>query len=192
METPMAEEEPFPPLIGFRSQKAAQVCAYFASSGGTVEKLKLIKLVYLAERQFIAEHGHPMLYDELFSLPHGPICSSALNGIDGKLKNHAWANFIVRRGNDVSAAKKFERGDFDQISKAELAVLEKIWARFKDMSASEIRKYTHENCPEYTEIERGRIPITYKELFKAVGEKYPDQAEDEILQYRKTEALLTV
>ena len=37
------------PLVGFRSRKAAQLCAYFAGkNAGTIEKLKLIKLLYFA------------------------------------------------------------------------------------------------------------------------------------------------
>ena len=57
--------------------------AYFAlKSGGVIEKLKLIKLIIFRER-FLSEYHHPMLFDELYSLPHGPICSSTLNGIDG-------------------------------------------------------------------------------------------------------------
>jgi uncharacterized phage-associated protein len=72
------------PLVGFKLKKAAQLAAYFSvQSEGLIEKLKLIKLIYLTERRFIANHKHPMLYDELYSLPHGPICSSTLNGIDG-------------------------------------------------------------------------------------------------------------
>src|SRR5690349_9448667 len=87
----------YAPLVGFKSRKAAQLCAFFAiKAGGLIEKLKLIKLVYLAERTCLKDWHRPILFDELFSLPHGPICSSTLNGIDGAVHAEMWAEFIAR------------------------------------------------------------------------------------------------
>ena len=54
---------PFPMLIGFQSEKAAQIAAYFAVlSGGQIEKLKLIKLMYLADREKMRQFDRPMFY----------------------------------------------------------------------------------------------------------------------------------
>jgi len=76
----MMANDLFDPLNGFQSRKAAQIAASFAiKSGGRIEKLKLIKLIYLSERQFASDHDRPMLYDEFYSLKDGPICSSSLN-----------------------------------------------------------------------------------------------------------------
>src|SRR2546430_9961324 len=108
------------PLIGFRTRKAAQICAYIAlKSGGIIEKLKLIKLVYLSERSFLGSYRTPMLFDELYSLPHGPICSSTLNGINGAVHDEVWSEYIARNGNLVIAFKKFDRGSLDEISRSE-------------------------------------------------------------------------
>jgi uncharacterized phage-associated protein len=97
-------------IVGFRSRKAAQICTYFAlQSEGLIEKLKLIKLVYLSERACLALNHRPMLFDELFSLPHGPICSSTLNGIDGEIHGHIWDDFVARNSNEIVALKKFTR-----------------------------------------------------------------------------------
>jgi uncharacterized phage-associated protein len=188
----LGEEDKFPALAGFKASKAAQQCAYFAAQERAgVEKLKLIKLIYLAEREFVSRHGHPMLYDELFSLPHGPICSSTLNGINGENNSDVWSSYIKRSGKVVTPTKSLARSDLDQVSDAEIDVLETIWKQFGHMTSSEIRRYTHDHCPEYTEIEKGRIPISYSELFVALGEQFPQEAEDEIRRFRKAEALLS-
>ncbi len=74
------------PSAGFRSQKTAQICAFFASRNRSpIDKLKLIKLIYFSEREFLSKYNNSMLFDEFYSLPHGPICSNALNGINGRL-----------------------------------------------------------------------------------------------------------
>jgi uncharacterized phage-associated protein len=157
------------PLIGFRSRKAAQICTRFAlRSGGGIEKLKLIKLVYLAERKFLREHLHPMLFDELFSLPHGPICSSTLNGINGWLHNNNWDELLTRNGNHIWAAKELSRDDLDEVSDAEIDVVDAVWTEHGAKTASQLRNYSHDNCPEYTELEEGRIPISYREILEAL------------------------
>jgi uncharacterized phage-associated protein len=180
------------PLVGFRSRKAAQICAYFAlQSTGIIEKLKLIKLVYLAERRFLKEWRQPILFDELFSLPHGPICSSTLNGIDGLLHEDIWGDFVSRNGNQIVANKKFSRGDLDEISDAELEALKATWRRFGHLTASQLRNYSHDHCPEYTET-TGRIPISYRELLEAVGasDREAESVEREIAELRREKSAL--
>lgn len=179
------------PLAGFRSRKAAQLSAFFAVlSEGTIEKLKLIKLIYLTERQFLGEHYHPMLFDELYSLPHGPICSSTLNGIDGVIHGATWDSFIARNGNLVVAMKRFVRDDFDELNNAEIRVAEAIWKQFGRMTASQLRNYTHDNCPEYTETQRRRIPISYRDVLAALGVEEAEQVDREIGERRRVNSLL--
>lgn len=181
-----------PVLVGYMSRKAAQICAYFAKlSGESIEKLKLIKLIYLAEREFLKRHGHPMLWDEMFSLPHGPICSNTLNGINGELDQKDWSEFIVRLSNrDVSSLIEAKRDQLDEISNAELDVLNGVWESFGWMSAPQIRNYTHKNCPEYTELEQGRLPISYKDVFEALGEPNAAELEDDIVELRRAQSIL--
>ena len=162
------------PLVGFRSRKAAQLCNYFAmKSEGMIEKLKLINLLYFAERKFLSENHYPMLFDEYYSLPHGPICSSALNGIDGIIHEEIWDNYIARNGNIVVAIKSLTRDELDEVSDVELSVVDEVWKELGHMTASQLRNYSHLNCPEYTETE-GRIAISYKQILRALGEKDAD------------------
>jgi uncharacterized phage-associated protein len=180
------------PLVGFRSRKAAQICTYFAlENGGLIEKLKLIILVYLSERACLAENHRPMLFDELFSLPHGPICSRTLNGIDGEIRGHIWDDFVARNGNEIVALKKFTREDFDEISDAEMDILERTWGEFGHMTASQLRNYSHDHCPEHTET-AGRIPISYRDLLEALGasDAEAELVDREISEFRREESAL--
>lgn len=180
------------PLVGFQSRKAAQLCVFFAlkSGRGTIEKLKLIKLAYLSERECLGRHRHPMLFDEFYSLPHGPICSSTLNGINGVIHEDTWGEFLARNGNIVVALKSFARDDLDELSDAEIDVLESIWREFGGMTASQLRNYSHDNCPEYTEIESGRIPITYREVLEALGDPQAEDVDRDISEMRRAESVL--
>jgi len=180
------------PVAGFQSRKAAQLCAFFAlkSPKCMIEKLKLIKLIYMAERAFVAENHMPMLYDELYSLPHGPICSSTLNGINGVIDVDMWQDFIARHGNIITPVRSFGADDFDELSEAEMEVAEAIWAQFGHMSASRIRNYSHDHCPEYTETLSLRIPIQYRDILEAMGDTDADVVEREIRDIRRAEGML--
>lgn len=181
------------PLVGYKSRKAAQLCAYFAvKDGGMIDKLKLIKLIYLTERKCLAEWHRPMLFDEMFSLQHGPICSNTLNGIDQAFQKPLWEGFIKRHGNKVVATKKLSRDDLDEISDAEFDIVEDIWRRFGGYTASRLRNFTHDNCAEYTDVTSGRIPISYKEILEAlrVSAEDAEAIEREISELRREESAL--
>jgi len=57
----------------FKVRKAAQVGAYFAfQQGGSINLMKLVKLVYLANRNAMAKYDYPIFDDHMVSMPHGP------------------------------------------------------------------------------------------------------------------------
>ena len=174
------------PSVEFDSNKAAQICAYFASqNNGDIDKLKLIKLVYLSEREFLSNYNHPMLFDNFHSLPRGPICSNTLNGINGKFHDMTIWDEYIKRNNDgdlVVAVRPIERDELDHISNAEFNILEKVWNQFSAMTPTEISNYTHDNCPEYKETNTSN-PITYFQILEALGEEDAEEIANDISEY---------
>lgn len=158
------------PALSFDHDKAVQIIAHFLrKSGGEADKLKLIKLVYLAERLSLEKRGRTINFDDYFSLPHGPVASTALNGIDGKFDDQAW--------NSISLAKNRKRVSLmtdpgrDRLSNADVAILDAVWEQHGHRSASQIRNWTHRNCPEYVEVGvKARLPITVAEILEQVGD----------------------
>lgn len=181
----------YEPVVGFQSRKAAQISAYFvAQSGGRIDKLKLAKLQYLSEREFLARFQRPMLYDELYSLPHGPICSSALNGVEGKLGNREeWEMVKAHGARDIHGPKNIGRNDLDEVSDAEFETVEAVWTMFGGMSAGEIRNYTHDpkNCPEYTEVVGSRVRISYEDVLRALGNPNASELAAQVDEFRRLE-----
>jgi hypothetical protein len=115
-----------------------------------------------------------------------------LNGIDGVIHCEVWDEFITRHGRDqVFPKRKFIRDDLDELSAADLAAAESVWGQFGHMSAWELRDYTHQNCPEYTET-TGRIPISYREVLEALGQNdaEAEAVEREIADVRRSESAL--
>lgn len=170
------------PLVGFQSEKAAQVSAAFLKlAGGRMDKLKLIKFLYLFERESVRKRGRPAFYDEYYSLKDGPICSSALNGINGNL-GKVWNNYLQKNGRqDVY---KTETENDDRISKSDYEIIKELWVQFGAMTASQIRNWTHDNCPEYTEVMSGRKPITMRQIAEALDIENASSVEIAVEEFR--------
>lgn len=182
-----------PTPVGFDEKKAAQIANAFASkSKDGLDKMKLIKLIYLAEREFVSRHGHPMLFDEFYSLEHGPICSSALNGLNLELDEKLWGSFIRKDDNKIIATGTPKREALDHVSAAEWKALDDTWAKYGHMTAAELRAHTHDNCAEYEEVPSGRrLQISYKDLFKALGFDDPAECEQRIMDTRGAHKILS-
>ncbi len=85
----------------FNPDKAVQAIGYILSAlGGTMEKVKLTKLLYLADRQFFIERGVSITGDRLVAMPYGPVPSGCLDLLSGVAligRRHAMP-FQPRRG----------------------------------------------------------------------------------------------
>lgn len=180
-------------LVGYRARKAAQVAAYFLQNAdGQMDKLKLIKLLYITERESVRKRGRPMLYDEYYSLKDGPICSNALNGLNLASDEKIWSQYLKLDGNEKRLLDHLlTADDLDEISLSDRKILDEVWATYGRMKTSEIRNWTHKNCPEYTEVGEGRVPINLAKIAQAVGLDDFAEVKNREEQYRISVAMAT-
>jgi len=158
----------------FTSRKVAQIAAIFASkSGNTINLMKLIKLMYLSDRESMSRYGLPISFDHLVSMDHGPVLSRTLNLINGAVggtDGAQWEEWIDDRDRyDVSLRREFSREDLDQLSNADLEVIDSIWRDFGHMDQWMLEDYTHKNCAEWTDPDHSVKPISEQDLLLAVG-----------------------
>lgn len=159
----------------FNEQKTAQIAAWFLSQeGGAMPHLKLMKLMYLAERQSMAEHGYPMTGDRFVAMPHGPVLSLTLDHINDAVPSapNGWDDWISdRAGHVVALARDVNDQAFDELSKNDLGVLASVWKNFGWMTKYQIRDYTHnpKNCPEWKDPDGSSYPIQYESVYEALG-----------------------
>jgi uncharacterized phage-associated protein len=158
----------------FRERKAAQVAAWFLrQQGGRMPHLKLIKLMYLADREAMAVHGFPITGDQVVAMPHGPVLSMTLNYINGDIESgdDGWECWVRDRDNhEVSLEDRpVDREQLDELSAAELDSLGRVWQQFGMMSKWQLRDHTHQHCPEWQDPQGSSIPISYKRIFQALG-----------------------
>lgn len=160
-------------LPGYDVTKAAQAVAYLAlKAGGKINVLKLSKLLYLAEREFMSLYDEPMFFDRLVSMPDGPVVSITLNLINGNAEDEVWQQYVApRQGYDVAATKEFSADDFEDLSLADREVLDNLWAKFGGFDKYKLRDWTHkkENIPEWEDPSGSSYSISHAKVFESLG-----------------------
>lgn len=177
----------------FNTRKAAQIVAFFArEQGGTINVLKLAKLIYIADRKNMEKYDFSISGDVFVSMDHGPVNSITLNCINGLEDNRAgWDEFVSdRAGHVVALARNVTDKDLDELSHAELETLHEVWRAFGSMSKYEIRDWTHENCPEWEDPEGSSNPIPYDRVFKFLNKANAKELAEQVKIERALKASL--
>ena len=173
----------------FNERKVAQMAAFLLSKGGNrYAHLKLMKLLYLADRQSMDTFGFPISGDSPFSMPHGPVLSKTLYLIDGVVESQpdGWDCWVSDKENhEVSLRQSFTRNDLDELSDTDIDVLESVWQKFGHMGKWEIRDYTHDNCSEWIDPNGSSTPIPARRIFKALGKS--DEEANELSAHLETQ-----
>jgi uncharacterized phage-associated protein len=160
----------------FNEKKAAQVAAFFlirANSGLSI--LKLMKLMYLAERRSFESYGEGLVGDRLVSMPHGPVLSITHNYMNGELTSApgGWDTWISDRAEHSLSLSDVKRNasidNLLELSDADVEVLDATWQQFGGMSGWQLREYTHDHCPEWQDPDGSMIPMKPEDLFKALN-----------------------
>jgi len=171
----------------YNEKMAAQIAAFFTfRQGGAIEILKLMKLMYLAERESFKRYGEPLTGDSLYSMDNGPNVSKTYDTCKNKIVSEYWRTWMRDRdGNLLSLIENKDPTDrLSELSIADLEILDSIWGKFGGMTAGQLVDYTHTNCPEWKDPKGSSIFMPYKELLSILG--YEDSVISE-LEERITE-----
>jgi uncharacterized phage-associated protein len=162
-------------LAWYNARKAAQVAAFFAKAeGGKINVLKLVKLIYLADRLAMQNFDAPILSDKFVSMDHGPVNSITLNHINGLADERAdWNAYISDRAGHIIALvdADLKVRDLDELSVAEIKILTLTWEKFGPMDQFTVRDYTHKNCPEWENPHGSSAEIPLERIFKFLGKR---------------------
>lgn len=144
---------------------------------GRLNYTKLIKLMYLADREAINELCIPITGDDYYSMKNGPVGSRLLELIKGKgeaASQKKWDALFKREDYDIVAIKSDIPRDW--LSDCEIDALNAVNDRFGRMDWRELVEWTHNpaNCPEWRDPQGGRLPITKTDIMSALG--FSDEA----------------
>jgi uncharacterized phage-associated protein len=158
----------------FNERKATAAAAFLLQQeGGTMDYMRLVKLLYLAERESLARLGHPLAGGAYDALDQGPILSRVVD-LCKQESNGPWARQIERAG--LWALGLRGAPNFGPLSPAEMAILEEIFKAHRDHDQWQLSRLMH-GLPEWTDPRGSRIEIVPADLLAALG-KTPEQIHD--------------
>ena len=159
-----------PVYLPFNERKATEAAARLLKlRGGRMSYMKLIKLLYLADREALFRWGRPISTDRYISMDRGPVLSHVFSLItdepDPKTES-LWSQVISEPERyEVQLNQEIEP---EELSDAEVELLDEIFNRYGKMSRWELVEFTH-RLPEWTDPEGSAVSISYRDILWAGG-----------------------
>ncbi len=181
-------------MLGFNFKKSVQSLNYFAiAEGGKANKMKVLKLIWLADRVHLRRYGRPILNDTYFALNYGPVASNTKDFLEatsflsaGELEYRN--NFIAEesRYNYASTAKC----ETEIFSETDKKVLREIKDNFIILKPFQLSELSH-LYPEWKKFETqlksrnaSRFHMDYQDFFsnpsKEVNASVFSESEEEL------------
>jgi uncharacterized phage-associated protein len=155
-------------------EKLSQATGYILRKyGSRLNYTKLIKLLYLADKESFSEINRSVTGDSYASMKNGPVLSQLYDLIKGTSHNAAaqnlWNTRFSTDGRDLTA--NFDRIPEGKLSRFEKTTLDKIDQKFHNQSYGEMIDYVHDPaiCPEWKDPGNTSIPIPIEDILESVG-----------------------
>lgn len=155
--------------LPFNYKKATQCINYFArQSGGRINKLKMIKLLFFADRYHLRKYGRLITNGQYYAMDHGPV--------HGGVKDLAEMSAFLRECESRYAEPYIKPDQYDVLSlrdideavfsETDLEALEFAWKKLGELDVFDLRDLTHQ-YPEWKHCEQAlqeqsRVLIDYK------------------------------
>ena len=163
----------------FNQEKLIQASNYLLKKNNfTLNYTKLIKLLYLADKESLKGALQTISGDTYVSMDNGPVLSKLYDLIMGRYRNddvqNLWNSRFIRDGYNLIAAT--DRIPHSELSVYEMQVLDQIYIKFEKYSLKQMIEYVHSNCPEWKNPEGSSIPIKPNEILESIG-RTPEEIE---------------
>ncbi len=167
-------------MRGFNFKKSVQSLCYFAhKSGGTLNKMKAIKLIWLSDRLHVRKYGRSITEDEYYALPNGPVPSATRDILESSV-------FLDDTASDYATEyiSEIDKYNFTNLiepnlkvfSKTDIAVLDIVFDAFGKFDHFQLSDFSH-HFPEWKKHESAltkklssRFTINTEDFFVDISE----------------------
>lgn len=134
--------------LSFSHTKAIQALNFLAlQAGGTLNKMKALKLIYFADRHHLRTYGRPITNDTYFAMAYGPVASACLNLLNededftGAIENSYRTENIERL--DKNTYRSVAPVDSRILSESDLIALHFSWDHYSNQTQFQLADETH-------------------------------------------------
>lgn len=170
---------------------------YFAlCEGGTINKMKALKLIWLSDRLHLRRYGRPILNDTYFALSYGPVASNTKDLAENTDfltdSEKEYRNAFIENSNQYYFSS-LNSVDGKVFSKTDLEMMGAIYKAFGNLSEFELSEESHK-YPEWKKFEghlksksSSRFEMNYEDFFEnpETGDNSIFSSEKDLLQSTK-------
>ncbi len=143
-----------------KTKKIIQVIHYIVSCLDNIDKIKIIKLIYLADKYHCIHYGRTVTRDDYYAMRLGPVASTVKNVLDldeislSSPEYEYATKLIEKSGYDIYSyiTKNKEQLDYDMLSESDIEALDFVINCFGNKTNFELSEYTHK-YPEWYQHE---------------------------------------
>ncbi len=158
----------------FDESKATQVAAaVIKRRGGRIHYLKLIKLLYLIDREALLRWGVPVTTDRYVSMDHGPVLSNIYKLIVEDKSKPIWAKYVSQPLGDYEV-ELLSEPPTDLLSRAEEKLIEEIYVQYGYRNRWDLVDNVMHKLPEWTNPHGSSVQIHIRQILEAQGEAPED------------------
>ena len=155
----------------FNAEKLIQTCNYLLKKNdSTLNYTKLIKLLYLADKESLKSRTMTITGDVYVSMKNGVVLSKTYDLIKGRYNDkdiqNLWnSRFSLDSHSIVSLSEKIPESE---LSPFEKNILDQIESQFHAYDFWQMIDYIHENCPEWQDPGNTSIPIDFEDVLRSL------------------------
>lgn len=165
------EKTPAKIMFEFDPDKAKQAVLWMLyRNNGSMNKLKLVKLMFFADREHLAKYGRPIIGGKYYNMKLGPVSSDLLDMLNKVQANAEKSPFEFRHFYEIVSK---ESPDGDYLSESDKIILDQIYESYKYTNEFTLSKITHrlkaftKNAPS----KDGRKFLPYEDIFEDLDEQ---------------------
>ena len=160
--------------LPFDEAKATQTAAaILRMRGGRMHYIKLIKLLYLVDREALLNWGVPVTTDHWVAMKNGPVGSNVLNLITEETREKPiWSKYISPPLGDWEVELRVE-GELpkDRLSRAEEKLIKKVYGEYGYRNRWDLIDNVMHNLPEWSDPGSSSISISVRDILESGNEK---------------------
>lgn len=168
--------------LRFNLKKATQAINFLArKSHGEIDKIKVVKLIYFADRFHLRKYGRPITNDEYWAMSYGPVNSGVKDISDmseflGDTERDYASQYIESPNKNV--IKSIREVNNKVFSQTDIEALNWAWETFGHINGFDLANLSHQ-YPEWLKFKdiiesktQSRVRMNYEDFFEDPGEGF--------------------
>lgn len=163
-------------ILDFDYQKSVQALNYLAQKeGGVINKLKVIKLIWLVDRYHLRKYGRPITNDTYYAMNFGPVGSSVKDIAQCSVlsdQEESYTKEFLKCDEAKLFVQSVKNVDSEIFSDSEIEALDAVYSECGQWDQFKLADFSH-NFPEWKKFETaldGKITtrevMTYLDFFQ--------------------------